>query len=167
MLRWATELYIGSRSLISARNLASGSSVCSSGRLASKATRRSCSLMSTCSNITQPRDIRFWRFDSRSMDPPPVASTMLGRDVSSSMMRSSLSRKPCSPSYSKIVGMSTPQRSSIFRSLSMKVKLILRANALPTVLFPDPIGPIRKMLVMIRAVAGFGHMIPDRTFAGK
>ena len=62
---------------------------------------------SPCRSLSVARGLR-----ARSTAPPPVASTTPVSRVRSSMIASSRSRNPTSPSISKIVGIVTPSRSS-------------------------------------------------------
>ena len=58
----------------------------------------------------------------------------------------SRSRKPASPSFSKMKAMSTPVRASMSASLSWKENRNSRARWRPTADLPEPMGPMRKTL---------------------
>src|SRR6516162_8541093 len=68
--------------------------------------------------------------------------------VSASIASCSRWRKPASPSFSKMNGMSTPVRRSISASLSWNGSPSVRASWRPTAVLPEPIGPIRNTLVL-------------------
>src|SRR5690606_34805518 len=59
----------------------------------------------------------------------------------------SRSRKPCSPSTSKIHGMFAPVRCSISLSESLNGRRNSLASKRPMVLLPAPIGPTRIILL--------------------
>src|SRR5512134_1215872 len=94
--------------------------------------------------MTSPRCRRASRVFASRIAPPPVASTIRGRCVSSSSSAASRRRKPASPSISKIVGIGTPLRASSSRSASTNSKRSACASKRPIVDLPAPIMPIRK-----------------------
>ena len=73
--------------------------------------------------------------------PPPVASTTPSSSQSSAIIACSRSRKPGSPSLSKIHGILAPVRNSISLSESLNGRRSSLASNRPMVLFPAPIGP--------------------------
>src|SRR5690606_10228716 len=71
--------------------------------------------------------------------------TILSRKLNSAITLRSRSRKPASPSTSKIQGMFAPQRASISLSESTNSNCNSLARAFPMVVLPAPIGPIKTM----------------------
>src|SRR5579863_8974321 len=140
--------YSGARSSMRSRRRVAASPALKSGRLRPCRTRSACWVTEVCRYTTQPRSRRLRRFSSSSTAPPPVASTMRGVAVSASIASRSRCRKPASPSFSKMNGMSTPVRRSTSASLSWKGRPRARASWRPTALLPEPMGPTRKTLVL-------------------
>src|SRR3954466_505675 len=64
--------------------------------------------------------------------------------VTSSSTSRSRWRNPASPSREKIYEISTPVRDSISASLSRNGARNNRERCLPTAVFPEPMGPMRK-----------------------
>ena len=66
-------------------------------------------------------------------------------EIMSARTFDSLLRKPCSPSMSKIQGISAPHRVSISASISTNRRCNRPANCLPIVVLPTPMGPTKKI----------------------
>ena len=65
------------------------------------------------------------------------------------MTAHSRTRKPCSPSLSKMNVISTPVRRSISLSLSTNSMSRCLASFRPTAVFPEPMGPTRTTLDLL------------------
>src|SRR5690606_39406569 len=94
------------------------------------------------------------------MAPPPVARTMLSSSQSSRMALRSRTRKPASPSTSKIHAISAPVRSSMYWSESWNVRPSSSASRRPIVVLPAPMGPTRNMLRVLPT--RLQHVLDDR-----
>ena len=95
-----------------------------------------------------PRPAKNVRFSGVTTAPPPVANTIPCRCESSSIISFSLTRKPSSPSISKIQSIGAPVLASIYWSVSTNSRGNNCANCLPMVVLPAPTGPIRNLFLL-------------------
>src|SRR5213075_3207344 len=87
------------------------------------------------------------------IQPPPGASTIFPRSLSSSVSFRSSSRKPPSPRSPKIWAMGMPSRRSISASKSRYVRVSFWARRPPTVDFPATGRPTRMMCGLLGSSA--------------
>ena len=85
------------------------------------------------------------RVSSRSMAPPPRASTTASVLTRRTMVACSRSRKAGSPWRAKISAIAAPASASITLSTSTKCQPRRAATSGPTVDLPDPMKPVRTM----------------------
>src|SRR6056297_1029794 len=162
-IRWAHSAYSGSRVSASLRRRSYRSGACSRGRRWSFSSLLICCSTRVLSQTTSPRSRSSTRLSSSRTLPPPVASSRASPRVNSSSMACSRLRNPASPSISKMVRTSTPQRRSISWSRSRNSRPRRRARNRPTVVLPEPIGPIRKMRGRDIGRAGSRRLTEQRT----